>query len=380
MQGAKLPPLPSLEACQDKLQWHVESTHRLGRYAVADADLPAGTLVLLERPLLSLPMTKFASVVCHRCLAALPQAQGRDGAPAPGANPCLPRYCPPCRAAGAGALDAQLAALRIKLPELSAAHQIDPTMLHILLLLDLQRSGLPAGAPPGARGAGKAEVRCGVADADALPNLWARKPEGWRKKVGAAVRSLHTELLALAAAVPGYSPSGVPRLQADAAQMSLQVQTISAPGPGPDTGVALFPALGVFPHSCLPNCFFLARGAALHVRAIVDVPKGTPLTVAYTGLTEPRAHRQAALEAERHTTCACPRCTQPMADSTDKWLEVRAAGPPGRRAARGCRARLPRAPSVPCCAAEPTPYPSPLSPPPALPESRAPCARAAWAT
>lgn len=297
---------------------------------MADADMPAGTLLLVERPFLTIAASKFASRVCHRCLRPLPKNKEH----APGGNPCLPRYCPTCKE-DAGDLDAKLAPLRIKIPEVATQHQIDATMLHVLALLDQQRSGIAAGAPPPPPAKlAPCEVRSSVADADALPNLWDRKPEAWRKKVGPALRALHKELVTLAASLPSYTPCSIQRLQADAAQLALEVQTINGTGAGPDTALALFPALSVFPHSCAPNCFFLARGPLLYVRTVVDVKKGEALTASYVSLTEPRGTRQQLLEAERHITCNCPRCAEPLKKSVDRWLEVSAAAEPSAAALR----------------------------------------------
>jgi hypothetical protein len=297
---------------------------------VADEDLPAGTLILVERPFLSVPISRFAAAVCHKCLRALlPSGKVPD----PG-NPCLPRYCSHCKEKATESeisMDTKLAALRIKLPEIANSHSLDPTMLHIITLMDLQRAGIAAGVPPADAGplpSGVAndqfELRCSHIDYEALTNLWDRKPEIWRKKVGPAVRALHKELVALAEskAIPAYStPSPVIQLQADAAKLSAHIHTIANPVASTETGVGLFPGLSVFQHSCSPNCFFIMLGSRLFVRTIQDVPKGTHLTVSYVSLTEPRSARQTTLESDRHISCSCARCAQPLERSIDRMLE-----------------------------------------------------------
>jgi len=327
IQGTKFIPLPGVQAAEPGLQWHVKLDSRAGRQAVANEDLKAGTLVHIERPFLTVPISKVASVVCHRCSRPLQQGN----APVQGGNPCLPRYCPRCKELP-HEVDAKLAALRIKLPEIATQNSIEPTMLHIVMLLDLQRSGIDAGVPPPASertgglipnpADGHPEVKTTVADFDVLPNFWDKKSEDWRKKVGPAVRALHKELVALAesGALPGYTPSPLTRLQADVAGMSLHLRPFSVTT-GRDTAIGIFPALYMFQHSCSPNAHFIVLGNQLYVRTIVDVAKDEPITVCYASPTDPRAARQQALEADRHFTCACTRCTQPLKESVDRWLE-----------------------------------------------------------
>lgn len=202
-------------------------------------------------------------------------------------------------------------------------------MLHALLLLDLQRSGLDSGSPPAAdmpkasSGQSFDDLRCSIADYDALTNVWDRKPEAWRKKIGGAVRALHKELTAFSEAgtVPGYKVSPITRFQADAAQLIANIQQVSGPGATTETAIALFPALSLFQHSCLPNCHFMVLSSRVYVRTLMEVPAGTPLTVAYVAVTEPRSVRQATLESERHFICSCQRCVEPLTSSADRFVE-----------------------------------------------------------
>jgi SET domain len=305
--------LPSIQAVEASLPWHVEYSSRAGRHAVANEDLPAGTLVMVEQPFLRLPLSKFAAAVCTRCLRTLQQS---GEVPPPG-NPCLPRYCVKCKEQPTP-LDAQLAALRIKLAEIADANKLDPLMFNILINLDLQRSGVEIAVPPAADMPAKSlpthkqsfdDIRCSVADYDSMPNMWDRKSEAWRKKFGSALRALHKELTTLSEAgtVANYKVSPLTRLQADAAT---------------ETGIALFPALSaVFHHSCLPNAQFIVSSSRIFVRTLLPITKGTQITVAYVQITEPRNVRQTTLENERYFTCNCPRCTGPLKSSVDRFLE-----------------------------------------------------------
>ena len=49
---------------------------------------------------------------------------------------------------------------------------------------------------------------------------------------------------------------------------------------------------------------------------------GEQLCVAYVGVMEPRRVRARDLSDSKHFTCACARCTEPLAASTDLCLEV----------------------------------------------------------
>ena len=61
----------------------------------------------------------------------------------------------------------------------------------------------------------------------------------------------------------------------------------------------------------------------MQVRAVRRVPAGSPLTVAYVGVIEPRAVRVRELLESKHFVCGCERCTEPLAESVDLCLEVR---------------------------------------------------------
>lgn len=58
MQGKKFQPMPTLEAAAGQLPWRLGFSAKLGRHAVADKDLPAGTLILTEKPVVAIPRSK----------------------------------------------------------------------------------------------------------------------------------------------------------------------------------------------------------------------------------------------------------------------------------------------------------------------------------
>ena len=57
-QGKKFQPLPTLEAAAEQLAWRLGFSAKLGRHAVASRDLPAGTLIMMERPVVAIPRSK----------------------------------------------------------------------------------------------------------------------------------------------------------------------------------------------------------------------------------------------------------------------------------------------------------------------------------
>ena len=50
--------LPALDAAAEQLAFRLGFSAKLGRHAVAEKDLPAGTLILLERPVVAIPRSK----------------------------------------------------------------------------------------------------------------------------------------------------------------------------------------------------------------------------------------------------------------------------------------------------------------------------------
>ncbi|GAB4814965.1 hypothetical protein N2152v2_002011 [Parachlorella kessleri] len=367
-------PLPAVEALADKLPFCVEVKPKLGRHTVAKADLPAGTLVMLEEPAFTTTRTRVGLHVCHRCFASIPppsppkrskaladkpaaeqqqeeanqqqqigtaleiskaegasaQQQGaaEEDEQVPAAlNPCLPRYCLACAGKNAE-LDARLAAVRARLLAVCKKHGVEPELLQLLLLLDTGRAGvkaqdIPAGlVPEGA--AAPPVVRCGPADLDQIPSVWDRKSEGWRRAVVSATRALHQELVALAesGAVPGYQPSSLVQLQGAAGAIALSLQGIGPEGSSTEPGLGLFPALNLFAHSCAPNCAYVVSGQTLQVRTLGDVPAGMPLTVSYVPLYDPRPARRDNLRQQRGLpACGCERCAVPIEQSNDRFLE-----------------------------------------------------------
>ena len=72
----------------------------------------------------------------------------------------------------------------------------------------------------------------------------------------------------------------------------------------------------------LKACVSAAAGMVQYVYAVRDIKKGDELCVHYTSLYEPRRVRQQALLQDKFFSCACERCSVPLEQSVDRFLEV----------------------------------------------------------
>ncbi|KFM28527.1 Putative SET domain-containing protein L678 [Auxenochlorella protothecoides] len=234
-----------------------------------------------ERALLLIPRSGTASHVCHACLEPMMPAKaqkGPGGAEDGTSNPLLPRYCSRACAAPRLLRDGHLLPLRRGLADISREHGVDPELLHL-------------------------------------------RPAPWRGALGPALRAVHAELAALAAGgkLAGYAaPGTLPELQARAAMLATN---LVGTGPSTEAGLALFPGLASFSHSCMPNCIWIAAGDTVYVRTVTPIKAGEPLTLSFAPLYEPRSVRKQTLAMERGVSCACTRCVSPLATSSDRFLE-----------------------------------------------------------
>ncbi|KAJ4455862.1 putative SET and MYND domain-containing protein [Paratrimastix pyriformis] len=97
----------------------------------------------------------------------------------------------------------------------------------------------------------------------------------------------------------------------------------------PPHAIGLFPRMSLFNHSCRPNCAFFSRGTTLCARTIEPICAGDELCFSYVPPTHPRAARQEALTQAYGFQCQCPRCTGPIAESPDRFLEAYSGTAPG---------------------------------------------------
>ncbi|CAG0883805.1 unnamed protein product [Darwinula stevensoni] len=93
---------------------------------------------------------------------------------------------------------------------------------------------------------------------------------------------------------------------------AIEVNGFEVPVGEENFAVALYPRGYLFQHDCVPNCEkFLNRERSLYLKAVVDVPKGTPLSISYTDQMWGTVNRQYHLMESKYFTCTCSRCSDP---------------------------------------------------------------------
>lgn len=90
-----------------------------------------------------------------------------------------------------------------------------------------------------------------------------------------------------------------------------------------DVALGLFPVGAMFfNHACNPTCAFVGtENGKLAFRTIRDVAQGEELTVSYIDVYAPRDERRNTLLGSKHFWCKCQRCTTPMDESVDRFLQ-----------------------------------------------------------
>jgi hypothetical protein len=89
-------------------------------------------------------------------------------------------------------------------------------------------------------------------------------------------------------------------------------------------GVGLFQHLCAANHSCYPNVAYQpcpSNPSAYHLLLLRSAESGEELTVTYTDLAVGRAARREHLHRTKGFWCQCERCSSPMSESVDRYLE-----------------------------------------------------------
>ncbi|KAL3131726.1 hypothetical protein ABBQ38_007447 [Trebouxia sp. C0009 RCD-2024] len=328
-------PLPSLDTAQHKLPWQLNFSQKLGRHAIACQNIHTGQCILAEKAVQAVPAQGHASSCCHTCLRSLPDdLHLSEGTLPDKASKGYKRYCSPaCLHADCTA--SSTATAHAKIPQIAAETNCDPTLMHFILELDAQRQHQPCNivsSPDSTQQTSKAGseaidavrqdplevITCTLADVEALLSPFDQNQKGWRDAITAGCSALHQAIEQAGTYKPGTRQqlqSLAACINANAHATGHQADTNSA------TGLGMYPVLSMFNHSCNPNLAHSSIGTVQYVYAVRDIKMGEQLCVHYTSLYEPRKVRQQALLREKFFTCACERCSTPIEQSVDRFLE-----------------------------------------------------------
>lgn len=192
-------PLPTLEAVQHQLPWHLAFSQKLGRHAIASQNIAAGHCVLAEAAVYAVAEEACTQHTCHSCLAQLPEGppelQQVQGVVVDAASRQYKRYC--CqKCCEADIFRNFTGPVHAAIPQIAAQSQCDATLLHLILELDAQRSQpKKQGSTPDdnqqqqdsatnrsamAKDDMPDIVTCNFADVEALMSPWDRNQKAWR--------------------------------------------------------------------------------------------------------------------------------------------------------------------------------------------------------
>ena len=275
---------------------------------VATRDLPAGTAVHVETPLLAATI----GPACYHCLRTL-----REGMGVPCA--CDRVFCSSaCKAAAQAAYHAPLCAAAggraVAVLEAGAEIGMATATRYISLMWKLlgaamvhaQATGTPLRPPP-----------------DTAPFCHLARVTDWATPTSGEAQPLFmvAQIMVIGCTqlrdLTGMR--GKPALSAewlcDAAAMvksNIMVLHSSTPTHASRRGQALMGAGSFFNHSCVPNTMNISNmettGATVTFTTVRAVKKGEELTISYLDEGAPVAERRAALRKHYGFTCTCPKC------------------------------------------------------------------------
>jgi len=92
---------------------------------------------------------------------------------------------------------------------------------------------------------------------------------------------------------------------------TFEVKTVDKVGEVTSIGRALYHQAALFNNSCVPSCSRSFIGQQVTFYTTRAVSAGEELTICYTGLLQPTTTRQAVFNQTKHFTCRCSRCRDP---------------------------------------------------------------------
>ncbi|KAL6049140.1 SET domain-containing protein [Balamuthia mandrillaris] len=89
----------------------------------------------------------------------------------------------------------------------------------------------------------------------------------------------------------------------------------------PAVATGLFPVASLINHSCKPNMCYSTVGDIVYLTAIKPIAAGEELCISYIDLYQSRKQRQEELHRTKFFQCRCTRCTSPLSQSPDRFVE-----------------------------------------------------------
>lgn len=88
-----------------------------------------------------------------------------------------------------------------------------------------------------------------------------------------------------------------------------------------DVGLGLFCISPLINHSCDPNCVFVSVGREMRLVANRPIAKSEEITISYIDSFETRISRKEELLRSKFFSCKCNRCSTPIENSVDRFLD-----------------------------------------------------------
>lgn len=287
--------------------WREDREPARGRLLRASRAVAAGACVLREAPYALVALGALRSALCAVCLRAADPDECCDDCGAV-------FFCgAACRERLRAVHEKECAALEeVELAASKAA--VEPDLLRLLLrvlaarALDSQPQEV-ATNEAGAAVASFAKVR-------AMTHALDQLPQAWKDRVRDGARRVMEDL-------PDDCLVPVEDVLVLAAQINENAYSLNAQSDvNLVASVGLFPVMGLVNHSCAPNCGWSNAGdGSVAVHALRDLEEGEEITLSYIDVDKERAVRRQELRETKHFDCHCERCSVPLEESPDRFLE-----------------------------------------------------------
>ena len=346
--SASLPPvrLSAAEAASLSSSFPTLSMHRFftpplqlsfsavkGRHVVAAAPLAAGSVAFTLAPYACVVRDELLSSICHRCLApssVLLKCSGCHHA----------HYCSPtCRNAHARLHEKECSVMTVIAKTMSEG---DSSGLRLLVRILVLRKEEETAMDKHREKMSKSKSRAAAAAAAApsslpsslLPGLMYADVASLQSHEESMPPQHRMELLAILSRFSPLLSSLLPAEQQASSSSSLlltllcvihtnahHVMSLSKQR----LALALYTAAALMNHSCWPSCcyHFTDRSAAMVMTVTRGLQTADELTYAYCDVYQSRQRRWAVLrDVYKMEACSCQRCSQPMPDSWDRFIDA----------------------------------------------------------